>query len=244
MRHLGQLAVALLVLVVSARLVHAGATPAEKCAVAKNKEAVKKVAAKANCWQKAFRSGAATADPSCLSAAVSKFDTAIAKAEAKGGCVVTGDASAIESAADTCVSSIVALTPPVPLTITKTVTGGGGQAVIHPGDTASFTITVSNVTASAAANVVVTDQLPAAGLLSWGASSGSFTTSTSGSGLLTATLLSLPAGASGSITVSASIPLDITSLPLDLPNTATVEANGISSITSSEALSTVVSGQP
>lgn len=124
------------------------------------------------------------------------------------------------------------------------VTGGGAQAVIHPGDTASFTITVSNVTASAAANVVVTDQLPAAGLLSWGASSGSFTTSTSGSGLLTATLLSLPAGASGSITVSASIPLDITSLPLDLPNTATVEADGISSITSSEALITVVSGQP
>ena len=56
----------------------------------------------------------------------------------------------------------------------------GAQAVIHPGDTASFTITVSNVTASAAANVVVTDQLPAAGLLSWGASSGSFTTSTKG----------------------------------------------------------------
>src|SRR5207247_1141086 len=30
------------------------------------------------------------------------------------------------------------------LTITKTVTGDGTSAVIHPGDTASFTITVSN----------------------------------------------------------------------------------------------------
>src|SRR5262249_14011206 len=101
-------------LVVSAGVIHAGATPAEKCAVAKNKAAVKKVAAKAKCWQKAFASGASTADSTCLNNAEMKFSTAIAKAEAKGGCaiLITDDASAIESAADTCVNSIVAHTSP------------------------------------------------------------------------------------------------------------------------------------
>jgi hypothetical protein len=101
-------------LVVGAGVIHAGATPAEKCAAAKNKAAVKKIGAKAKCWQKAFLSGAATADSGCLSAAEMKFSTAISKAEAKGGCAVTGDANTIESAADTCVSSIVALTPTIP----------------------------------------------------------------------------------------------------------------------------------
>ena len=46
------------------------------------------------------------------------------------------------------------------LTITKAVTGG--VDTIHPGDTASFTITVTNDGAGPATNVVVTDQLPEA----------------------------------------------------------------------------------
>jgi uncharacterized repeat protein (TIGR01451 family) len=131
------------------------------------------------------------------------------------------------------------------LAIAKAVTGGFLDT-IHPGDTASFTITVTNLSASSSAShVVVTDQLPAADLLTWTVSSFSFdTASVSSGGVLTATIASLAAGASGSITVSASIPLDITSLPLDLSNTATVQADGIASITSSEVLITVVSGQP
>src|SRR5207237_3519146 len=45
------------------------------------------------------------------------------------------------------------------LQIAKAVTPGSPN-VIHPGDTASFTITVTNDGAGPANNVVVTDQLP------------------------------------------------------------------------------------
>ena len=89
---------------------HAAGSPFTKCAIAKNKAASKKIAAKLKCWQKAY-AGAPTADPSCLSAAEEKFTLAIASAEKKGGCVVTGDASAIEGAVDSCVTSVVTLTP-------------------------------------------------------------------------------------------------------------------------------------
>src|SRR5207253_1448031 len=44
------------------------------------------------------------------------------------------------------------------LNISKGATNGVTQ--LHPGDTASYTITVSNTGAGAASNVVVTDQLP------------------------------------------------------------------------------------
>jgi hypothetical protein len=90
--------------------VHAGGSPAAKCAAAKQKAAVKKIAAKLKCYQKA----AATGDPvdsGCLTAAEGKFDAAVAKANAKGGCVRTGDAPTIEAAADRCVSDIGNQTP-------------------------------------------------------------------------------------------------------------------------------------
>ena len=88
----------------------AAGTPAQKCNVAKNKAAAKKIGAKLKCWQKALATGAASADPACLMAAETKFTTAIGKIDAKGGCVHTGDASTIEGFADQCVSNIVALT--------------------------------------------------------------------------------------------------------------------------------------
>ena len=87
-----------------------GATPAQKCAVAKSKAAVKKTAAKAKCYQKSMSTGA-TVDTDCLNKAELKFNDAIAKAEVKGGCIHTGDAATIEAAVDACVSSLVALTP-------------------------------------------------------------------------------------------------------------------------------------
>src|SRR5262249_43133079 len=71
------------------------------------------------------------------------------------------------------------------LTISKAVTVGS-PTVIHPGDTASYTITVTNTGAGTALNVVVTDNLPDANQLTWTATSSAFVTSISG-GVLTAT---------------------------------------------------------
>jgi hypothetical protein len=99
---------------------HSAPTPAEACAIAKNKAAVKKVAARAKCWQKAIAAGEAAASPDCLAAAETKFAGAIAKAESKDGCLVTGDASEIGSAADSCIDGLVAVTPPTTSTSTTT----------------------------------------------------------------------------------------------------------------------------
>src|SRR5262249_8602422 len=96
------------------------------------------------------------------------------------------------------------------LVIAKSITGGGSTALMHPGDTASFTITVSNDGAGAATGIVVTDQLPSPELLTWSVTSSSFDTASISTGdFLTATKASLAAGATISVTVSAPIPLDI-----------------------------------
>jgi uncharacterized repeat protein (TIGR01451 family) len=102
-------------------------------------------------------------------------------------------------------SASVTLVPQ--LTITKAITDG--IDVIHPGDTASFTITVTNDGSAAATNVVATDQLPDANLLTWTVTSSTFdTTSIDNTGFLTAMTASLPAGATISVVVSAAVPLD------------------------------------
>lgn len=85
------------------------ATPAEKCAAAKNRAALAKTTAKAKCYRKALLNGVAV-NPDCLSKAEQKFTKAIGKAEATGGCTSTGDAAAIEAAVDSCVSSLDGLT--------------------------------------------------------------------------------------------------------------------------------------
>ena len=105
------------------------------------------------------------------------------------------------------VSASVVLVPHIQ--IAKTVTPGSPN-VIHPGDTASFTITVTNDGAGPATHVLVTDQLPAADQLTWTVTSSTFdTTSISTGDFLTASSASLPAGATQSVVVSAVIPLDI-----------------------------------
>lgn len=70
---------AVLTLGLLAGVVQAGATPAAKCAAAKNKAAAKKIGSKLKCYQKAFVAGAAV-DSTCLTNAELKFSGAIVKA--------------------------------------------------------------------------------------------------------------------------------------------------------------------
>ena len=97
---------------------HASGTPASKCATAKQKAAVKKLAAKLKCYQKASAKGVPV-DGTCLTAAETKFAGAIVKADAKGGCL-GGTASLIESDVDKCLSDIRADTPDAPVTCGQT----------------------------------------------------------------------------------------------------------------------------
>jgi uncharacterized repeat protein (TIGR01451 family) len=94
------------------------------------------------------------------------------------------------------------------LNIVKTVTAN--QTVIHPGGTASFTITVSNSGAGTANNVVLTDNLPDASQLTWTVTSftGFTSSSISSIGVLTAGEASMPGGGSASVVVSAAVPLN------------------------------------
>jgi uncharacterized repeat protein (TIGR01451 family) len=146
-------------------------------------------------------------DPSPLpnTATVAFTVAAVPAAGFDGGNVIQAQASAS-----------VTLLPD--LQITKAVTSGFPD-VIHPGDTASFTITVTNTGAGPASNVVVTDQLPAADKLTWVVGSFTFdTASISSLDFLTASKTTLAAGATATITVSALIPLDIFGNPTGTAN--------------------------
>jgi hypothetical protein len=112
-------------------------TPGQKCAVAKNKAAAKKVGAKLKCWEQALAKGAASADMACLMAAETKFTTAIMKAEAKGGCAETGDAGRIESAVDMCVGNLVALAQPVACQVANLVCHCGNVTITFNGSCGS-----------------------------------------------------------------------------------------------------------
>jgi uncharacterized repeat protein (TIGR01451 family) len=120
--------------------------------------------------------------------------------------VLTATLSLASPAADLSGTPFVDTLPQ--LTITKSVTGGGGSAVIHPGDTASFTITVSNAGTGTALNVTLTDQLPDATQLSWTVTSSMFDTTSIGGGTLTAVSATMAGGATLSVTVSAAVPMD------------------------------------
>jgi uncharacterized repeat protein (TIGR01451 family) len=101
-------------------------------------------------------------------------------------------------------SASVTLVPD--LNIVKTVTAD--QTVIHPGDTASFTITVSNPGAGTANNVVLTDPLPDADQLTWTVTSFTgFTSASISGGVLTASEASMFGGGTASVVISAVVPL-------------------------------------
>jgi hypothetical protein len=89
----------------------AAATPAQRCAVAKNMAASKKIAGALRCHRRAYVA-AAPVDPACLAAMEARYDRAIARAEFAGGCQRTDDRAAIDGAVESCVSEIVARTPP------------------------------------------------------------------------------------------------------------------------------------
>src|SRR5262249_1677934 len=100
------------------------------------------------------------------------------------------------------------------LTIDKTVTGDGTSAVIHPGDTASFTITVTDDGAGTATGIVVTDKLLLNPALTWsitwreGFASASLPPEATDV-LLTASKASLAGGSTLTLVVSAPIPADL-----------------------------------
>jgi uncharacterized repeat protein (TIGR01451 family) len=129
--------------------------------------------------------------------------------------LATADATNTEPASDP--GSITCIPPPN-LTIVKTPDG----QTINPGDTATFTIVVSNTGPGSATNVVVTDPLPAGGGLNWTTATPNCSVSGApGAQTLTCNLGTLAASASVTITVSA-----VTSLEMctTMPNLATATA--------------------
>jgi uncharacterized repeat protein (TIGR01451 family) len=92
------------------------------------------------------------------------------------------------------------------LNIVKTVTAN--QTTVHPGGTASFTITVSNTGAGTANNVALTDNLPDASQLPWVVTSFTgFTSAKISGGVLTANEANMLGNTTSSVVVSAAVPL-------------------------------------
>lgn len=84
-------------------------TPAQKCAVAKARGALKRVRQELRCHQRAYELGTPV-DPACLDVAKAKLERAIVRAERGGGCVRTGDGDAIREAVGGCVDDIASRT--------------------------------------------------------------------------------------------------------------------------------------
>ncbi|MBK9711345.1 MAG: DUF11 domain-containing protein [Kouleothrix sp.] len=119
-------------------------------------------------------------------------------------------------------SSTATITVQCPnVTVVKTADSG----TINAGDTASFTIVVSNSGPGAAYNVTLSDQLPAGVAWSVGGADGA-ACSIDGNGLLTCSFGTLAAGASTTITVSGTTdPADCGTLTNSVTVAASNEAN-------------------
>ncbi len=103
---------------------HAGSTPAQKCAAAKEKAAAKKAATKLGCYATAAVKGALVSSD-CLAKAEMKFSTTFEKVEAKGGCISSGDAASIEKHVNDFVSSVVNAEPTATTTTSTTLPCNG-----------------------------------------------------------------------------------------------------------------------
>ena len=133
---------------------------------------------------------------------------------------------------DVTISACVANAPSADLSLSKTA--GTGVA----GGTLPFTITVTNQGAVAAANVVVTEQVPAGtSFVSVTGSGWGFSAPAGGS--FTASLASLAPGASASFVLTVGIPADITPGTV-ISNTATVSSSTADSVTSNNTASQAV----
>lgn len=97
----------------------AAITPAESCAIAKQKAAVKAFRDKLDCYHRALKKGAPV-DETCLTRADARLAGSFAKAEAGGGCQTTGDAAAIEALVDMWLAELLAALPVAPITTTTT----------------------------------------------------------------------------------------------------------------------------
>jgi uncharacterized repeat protein (TIGR01451 family) len=104
------------------------------------------------------------------------------------------------------------------LSIVKSDTGG--IAIVHPGGTASFTITVSNTGAGTAQNVLMTDQLPDVPQLTWKVASftGFDSAVVNSSGFVTAMEANMLGGTTASVVVTAAIPANIFGNTSGIPN--------------------------
>jgi len=96
-----------------------GATPAERCAVAKLRAAANKNAAKLGCHRRALAEGR-DVDQACLAAAEAKFSDRFSRIEARGGCATVSDTALVEGAVDACVDRLASLLPAGPTTTTTT----------------------------------------------------------------------------------------------------------------------------
>jgi len=106
----GALAVVAVTVVLAPVPLHAAPTAAQKCAIAKNKAASKKLGSKLKCYQKGI-AASTSPDSTCLAKAEVKFSVAAAKADLAGGCAVTGDASVLEGIVDRQVEAVAGFTP-------------------------------------------------------------------------------------------------------------------------------------
>ena len=158
--------------------------------------------ASANC---AITSGTLNCGPISLAAGSSISAVINATTTANRGCVsggfkniATGSATGVSDVKDT--AAVTLQCPNLTISKTPDKVGDTGYSV-SPGDSARFTITVSNTGAGAATNVVVTDTLPSG--LTWvdNKSECSIT-----SQILTCSLTSLAGSGSFSVTVAALIP--------------------------------------
>src|SRR5581483_7809226 len=156
------------------------------------------------------------------------------------------------STATTTVTGTATGTGTPDLSIVKT----GTPATIAAGGTETYTLVVGNTTAAAATSVVVTDLLPA-GATSVTTSGPAGVTFTTAGGVVTASIATLAAGASDTLTITATLntpgvainTANVEGLPGDLNqannnSTATTTVTGTATGTGTPDLSIVKTGTP
>src|SRR5262245_23498064 len=121
-------------------LAMAAPRPAQKCAFAKIKAAVKATKSQANCYKPVFLKNEAL-DPACLAKASEKLAQAFAKAESGGGCATPNDLAEFQSDVDLCIDAFLTAQPK---SCGDTAGPGGGDVPCACGDTVATDTILSN----------------------------------------------------------------------------------------------------